>query len=196
MGVTTAVVRDVLSRHLKKALADPSLTPAGVLLVLYPRGGELHMLLNKRSQLVEDHKGEIAFPGGRRDDGDPTMLSTALREAEEEMGIAPDDVEVLGELDDVPTISSYLISPFVGAIPESYEFKPNRQEVAEVLEVPLSAFMDDMNVRDEARLIDGEVVSRRSYAYDGHLVYGATAIVLSSFLELLDDASSGADSQE
>ena len=195
MDVTPAIVRDALSRHSKKALADPSLTPAGVLLVLYLRDGKLHLLLNKRSQEVEDHKGEIAFPGGRRDAGDATILSTALREAQEEMGIAPQDVDVLGELDDVPTISSYLITPFVGAISGPYEFKPNRQEVAEVLEAPLSAFMDEKNIRDEMRLLDGKPVNRRAYAYDGHLVYGATAIVLSTFLDLLNGSSSGADLQ-
>ena len=191
MDVTIPLVRTVLSGHSKKSLTCPSLKPAGVLVVIYPKDGELHVLLNIRSQEVEDHKGEISFPGGRKDDSDSTMLSTALREAEEEIGIVPEDVDVFGELDDVPTVSGYLISPFVGIIPEAYEFKPNRQEVSQLLEVPMSALIDEKNLRDEMRLVEGKLVNRISYAYDGYLIYGATAIVLSGFLRLLNYELSG-----
>ena len=186
MDVTIPLVRSALSGHTKKAVTYPSLKPAGVLVVLYPKDGELHVLLNIRSQDVEDHKGEISFPGGRKDDSDSTMLSTALREAEEEIGIVPEDVDVLGELDDVPTVSGYLMSPFVGIIPEAYEFKPNRQEVSQLFEVPMSALIDEKNLRDEMRLVEGKVANTISYAHDGHLIYGATAIVLSGFLRLLN----------
>lgn len=195
MDVTIPLVRTVLSGHSKKSVTYPSLKPAGVLVVIYPKDGELHVLLNIRSQEVEDHKGEISFPGGRKDDSDSTMLSTALREAEEEIGILPDDVDVVGELDDVPTISSYLISPFVGIIPEAYEFKPNRQEVSQLLEVPMSALIDEKNLRDEMRLVEGKIVNRISYAYDGHLIYGATAMVLSGFLRMLKCELSGSESK-
>jgi 8-oxo-dGTP pyrophosphatase MutT (NUDIX family) len=183
-AITT--VRRVLSQNPKKTLLGPSLTPSGVMLLLYPVAGEYCVLLNVRSDSVEDHRGEISFPGGRKDESDRTLLDTALRETHEEMGVRPQDVEVLGELDDVATNSSYLISPFVGTIQHPYRFRPNDREVVEVLEVPLAELSDDGSVRDEVWLEVGGLVSRPSYAYKGHLIYGATARILSRFLELLN----------
>ena len=186
---TIAAVRRILSQSPKKTLHDASLIPAGVMVLLYPDDGEYRVLLNVRSADVEDHKGEISFPGGRMDEGDGTLLDTALRETHEEMGIQPQDVEVLGELDDVATRSSYVISPYVGTIPIPYHFKPNDREVAEVLEVPVSMLVDPGSLRDEMRLVDGEPVNSPSYAYRGHLIFGATAKVLRRFLEHLEGAS-------
>ena len=182
---TVAAVRSVLAQHPKKAVDDPSLAPAGVMLLLYPRDGEYVILLNKRSDLVEDHKGEVSFPGGRKDEGDRTLLDTALREASEEMGINPQDVVVLGELDDVATRTSYVVSTFVGTIPPSYCFSPNEREVAEVIEVPLRALKDESSHRGEARILDGQPVSNPAYAYGGHVIFGATARILSGFLKLM-----------
>ena len=184
----TELIRRILTENPKKTVVDSSLTPAGVTLILYPKDGEYCILLNKRTDTVDDHKGEISFPGGRKDPEDKTLLDTALRETHEEMGISPDDVDVLGEIDDVPTNTSYLISTFVGTIPYPYEFAPSEAEVAEVLEVPISTLMDINSARDEVRVRDGELVNSVSYSYDGHLIFGATARILSRFLELLDTA--------
>ena len=126
----TDVIRLILSENPKKTIVDPSLTPAAVMLLLYPKDGEFCVLLNKRSDHVEHHKGEISFPGGRKDEADETLLHTALRETYEEMGIRPEDVEVLGEVDDMPTSSQFLISTTVATIPYPYLFKPNKQEIA------------------------------------------------------------------
>ena len=93
----TELIRRILSENPKKAVFDSSLTPAGVTLLLYPKDGEYCILLNKRSDTVDDHKGEISFPGGRKDPEDKTLLDTALRETHEEMGISPNDIDVLGE---------------------------------------------------------------------------------------------------
>ena len=180
------VVRRVLSRNPKRTVADSPLKPAGVLLLLYPKDGEHCILLNKRTHQVEHHKGEVSFPGGRKDDEDETLLSTALRETYEEMGVRPEHVELLGEIDDMPTSSRFLISTFVGTIPYPYDFKPNRSEVAEVLEVPISALMREDGIRDEVRLIDGKPVSSPAYAFQGRLIFGATARILNRLLELLD----------
>jgi 8-oxo-dGTP pyrophosphatase MutT (NUDIX family) len=184
----TDLIRRILSENPKKPIVDPSLTPAGVMLLLYPKDGEQCILLSKRTSQVEHHKGEICFPGGRKDPGDVTLLDTALRETYEEMGIHPENIELLGEVDDVPTTSRFLISPFVGAIPYPYEFAPSEREVAEILEVPISELMNPDNFRDETRIINGQVVVFPSYAYKGHLIYGATARVLKRFLELLEAA--------
>jgi 8-oxo-dGTP pyrophosphatase MutT (NUDIX family) len=184
--ITLKAVRQALSRRSKSQVSDPSLAPAGVLVLLYPKNGEYCVILNRRSDEVEHHKGEISFPGGRREPQDATLRDTALRETCEEMGVRPEHVELLGELDDRPTSSSFVITPYVGAIEYPYEFIPSRQEVAQVLEVPLSALMDDGSLRDDARLIDGRLVHFPTYVYEGQVIFGATAGVLKGLLELLD----------
>ena len=182
------VIRRVLSENPKKTIDDPSLTPAGVLLVLYPNSRGHCVLLNKRTDKVEHHKGEISFPGGSMDPEDETILDTALRETYEEMGIRPEDMELLGEVDDVPTSTRFLICTHVGAIRYPYPFVPSEDEVAEVLEVPITTLMDEGAARDEVRLVDGRPVNSPTYVYQGHLIYGATARVLHRFLELLNAA--------
>ncbi len=191
MGVSPKdVIRRILAENPKKTISDPSLTPAGVLLLLYPKDGEYCVLLNKRTDQVEHHKGEISFPGGSKDTTDATLLDTALRETYEEMGIRPEDVEVLGQLDDTPTSTNFLITTTVGTIPYPYNFNPSELEVAEVLEVPLPALMDGETRRDEVRIVDDDLDYAPSYVYQGHLIFGATARVLSRFLELLETAPS------
>ena len=189
--ITLGAIRGALSASPRKLAADPSITPAGVMVLMYPKLGEYQLLLNRRSNLVEEHKGEISFPGGRMDGGDGTLLQTALRETHEEMGVRPDDVEVLGELDDVDTRSSYRVSPFVGTIREGYRFTPNAREVAEVIEVPVAALRSDDAVRHEVRIVDGSPVPLQCYAYDGNVVWGATARILHNLLGLLGDPGKG-----
>ena len=135
-------LRHSLSVRQKSSVADDGLRPAAVLILLYDKSGEPHVLLNKRSQLVEHHKGEISFPGGGRDPEDADFLATALRETHEEMGVEPGDVSVIGELDDVVTRTDFCVRVYVGTIPYPYPFKPLPREVAEVLEVPMSSLMD------------------------------------------------------
>ena len=184
----TDIIERILSENPKKTITDPSLVPAGVMLILYPKDGEYCILLNKRTDRVEHHKGEISFPGGSVDDGDKSALHAALRETHEEMGIRPEDVRVLGAVDDVPTNSYFLINTFVGTIPYPYEFKPSAAEVAEVLEVPVSTLLSDSSARDEVRIVDGELSYSPVYAYREHLIFGATARILEQFLGLLDTA--------
>ena len=181
------VIRRVLSGNPKRTINDDSLTPAGVMLLVYPKDGEYCVLLNKRSEVVEHHKGEISFPGGARDPEDQDFLDTALRETEEEMGISRADVTVLGQLDDVVTRSNFGVRVFIGTIPYPYAFNPSAIEIAEVLEVPIPALLDPANLRHETRLVDGLATTVRSYAYHEHLVFGATAKILQQFLETVED---------
>ena len=182
------VMRSVLSNRTHQEVAGPSLTPAAVFLLLYPKDGEYCVLLNKRSQEVEHHKGEISFPGGARDPEDVDFLDTALRETEEEMGISRVDLTVLGELDEVETRSSFRVKVFVGAIPGGYAFQPSAVEIAEVLEVPIATLRDAASLRVETRWKEGAPVTSYAYAYNEHLIFGATARILRQFLELLDEA--------
>ena len=181
------LLKSVLAHRTKKTVGDPSLTPASVLLLLYPKDGEYCILLNKRSEHVEHHKGEISLPGGARDPEDRDSLETALRETEEEMGIQRGDVTVLGQLDEVATRSRFLVQVFAGTIDYPYKFKPSAIEIAEVLEVPNSALRDPANVRVETHLENGTSVTSYAYAYNQHLIYGATAKILQQLLELLEE---------
>ena len=180
MGLSpTDVVRKALASRERQVVADGSLTPAAVFIFLYPKDGDYCVLLNKRSQQVEHHKGEISFPGGAKDEEDRDFLETALREAQEEMGINPEDVKVLGQLDDFTTRSGFSIQVYVGTIDDF--------EIAEVLEVPLNVLRSPSSIRMETRWEDGQYVDVCSYAYNGHLIYGATARILQQFLSVLEE---------
>lgn len=179
-------LRDVLAARQKQVLVDPSLKPSAVLLLLYPQQGEHHLLLTKRTSLVEDHKGEISFPGGAFHRGeDHDLLGTALRESSEEVGVIAEHVELLGELDDTPTRANYLISPYVGALAHPQVFVPQPSEVAEVLEVPLKLLLDPRTEHTEPREYAGRTVAGSYYLFNDHVIYGATARILRQFLSLL-----------
>ena len=179
-------IRRIVAETPRRTVDDLSLTPAGVMVLIYPNNGDHYVLLQKRSSKVDSHKGEISFPGGKRDPEDVTILDTALRETHEEMGIHPKDVEVFGPLDQTATTSGFCTSPFAGTIPYPYEFSPQEEEVAEVLEVPVSSLMDSANRRDEIRVADGDLQDAPVFAYDGHIIFGATARILDRFIELLE----------
>ena len=180
---------------LKRALADRAvarvdgagLTPAAVMVLLYPKNGEYCILLNKRSEQVEHHKGEISFPGGARDPEDRDPLETALRETEEEMGIKRGDVTVLGEMDEVATRSQFRVQVFAGTIEYPYTFNPSAIEIAEVLEFPVPALMDPANRRVETHWEDGQPVTSYSYVHEEHVVFGVTARILQRCIEIFDD---------
>ena len=181
---TPAMLKQVLAERVKVDITDSDLMPAAVLIVLYAKSGSYHVLLNKRSELVEYHKGEISFPGGARDPEDQDFVDTALRETEEEMGVSRGDITILGQLDDIITRTNFGVRVYVGTIPYPYPFKPSADEIAEVLEIPISVLQDSTNLLQDARLVDGELSITISYACDGHVVFGATATILEQFLDI------------
>ena len=182
----TDLIKRAIAENSPRVIDDSTLTPAGVMVLVFPKNGEHCVLLQKRSNRVDSHKGEISFPGGKKDPGDDTLLATALRETYEEMGIAPEDIEVLGALDETATTTGFCASPFAGAIPYPYDFNPQEEEVAEVLEVPVSSLMDGATRRDEIRIVNGDLQYAPAFAHDGHIIFGATARILDRFIELLE----------
>jgi len=158
------------------------------MVLLYPNnGGEFCLLLNKRSQEVEHHKGEISFPGGAADPQDQSPLDTALRETQEEMGIPPDAITVLGEMDEVATRSRFRVNVFAGTLNHPYDFRPSAGEIAEIVEFPIAALRDPANLRIETHWQNGHPNTIPSYACGQHLIFGATARILQQFLQLLAD---------
>ena len=165
---------------------DPLPLPAGVLLLLHERPSGPYIIFQKRTDSVRDHKGQVSFPGGAMDPGDPTTLHTALRETNEEIGVDPAHVEVLGQLDDMVTISNFLVTPYVGWLdryPYAWRFSPH--EVAYLLEVPLQHLLDPRNLIPDRRLINGREYTFQSYQFGDDLIWGATARMLCNFLDIL-----------
>lgn len=168
------------------ALDQPHRSRAAVLLPLYEFEGEQCVLVTKRTDLVEHHKGEISFPGGAMDDCDEDINACALREVEEELGVDPEHVELIGALDDIVTITNFHVTPVVGVITESpYAFTLHEHEVAEVIELPVSWLLEPENLVEEPRERDGMRYVNYIYRYDGNEVWGATGRILHQYVELL-----------
>ncbi len=180
-------IRARLDAFTPSYIDEPSLPKAAVLLPLYDNGDETHVLFTRRSELVEHHKGQISFPGGAFDATDPDLAFTAVRETWEEIGVAIDHIELLGQLDEMITISNFLVRPFVGRItePGPYAFVHSEIEVAEIIEVPLPHLLDDLNVVAEPRTYQGREITAYSYRFHDHLIWGATARMLKQFLDLV-----------
>ena len=169
-----------------KSIPNLGLIPSAVLVLLYLKNDEVNVLLNKRSETVEHHKNEISFPGGRMDKHDHSLFDTALRETKEEIGVSPDDVNMFGQLDQVETMTGYSITPYVGTIPEKYNFNINSTEVSKLLEIPLFKFNDGTVLRKELRYFNGNWLSKHNYVYEGHLIWGATANIIGNLVRILD----------
>ncbi len=179
-------VRQVLSHRQKESLSEPGRIPAAVLIAIFEKNGEPHMLFTRRTENVEYHKGQICFPGGACDDGE-SHCEAALREAHEEVGLKPEDVRILGELDDMNTLTSHFtVSPFVVHIPYPYQFVPNLRELEEILELPLAGLMDRKNWKSERQTMeDGTPFEVYYVECGGAVVWGATANILRQLVDLL-----------
>ena len=179
-------LRQFLSQRQKRRIVDTSRVSAAVLLPIYCKQGQYYILFTKRTEKVKEHKGQIAFPGGAYQEGDGTLINTALRECAEEIGLMAEEVEILGELDDTISITSnYIISPFVAFIPWPYHFRVDAGEVEELLEVPISALLSRHSLSQETGIIDGGAVTSCVYHYQQNVIWGATARILSQFLDVL-----------
>ena len=161
--------------------------PAAVLVPLYLDNGEWHVLLTQRTHLVETHKGQVSFPGGRVDPEDTSRVDTALREAEEEIGLRRGDVTVLGQLDELLTVTQYHITPIVGLFPWPYNFVLSTAELSEVFGAPLAWLANPENLELQMRepMVPGPKVPVYYLRYQRFTIWGATARMLLNLIEIV-----------
>ncbi|QSG07263.1 NUDIX hydrolase [Halapricum desulfuricans] len=166
---------------------DGDAREASVLLPIVDRPTGPHLLFTKRADHLENHPGQMSFPGGRREPEDDNRVETALREANEEIGLRPTEARLHGRLDDLETVSAYVVRPYVGTIPDR-SYTPNDGEVAEITVLSLSGILDPNNHESECRDHPryGEI-QLHYFRVDGYTVWGATANILVQFLELTTD---------
>lgn len=162
------------------------LMQAAVLVPLVVRDEGLTVLLTQRTAHLLHHGGQISFPGGRLEPGDPDPQAAALRETEEETGLARGSIDVIGRLDDYATITGFHITPVVGLLHPPLTFAPDEFEVAEIFEVPLSFIMDPANHKTDSRLLpSGEKRWFYAIPYQDRFIWGATAGMLVNLYEVL-----------
>jgi 8-oxo-dGTP pyrophosphatase MutT (NUDIX family) len=183
-------IRKMFLSRKRRVIERPPFSHAAVLVPLFQKEGDCHVLFTKRSEQVKYHKGEISFPGGVVDEEDSELIQTALREAFEEIGLKENDVQVIGILDDIVTITEFIVTPIVGSFPYPYPFKVSKAEIAELIEAPLS-FLLDRDCFSEREIFRGdqkEIVD--AYQYGKYIIWGATARILKQFLDLITSLKS------
>lgn len=176
-----------LSTHQQKTFkyADVPYKEAAVIIPIFFKNNEAHLLFTKRTETVEHHKGQISFPGGMLDPDDRDLKETALRETWEEMGIKQEDLHVLGQTDRFLTNTHFLVTPFVAYFSYPYKYKINPDEIDTVLEVPLSHLLNPHVFREEKWKRDGIVWDLHFYDYQDESIWGVTGFLLSNFLSIV-----------
>lgn len=181
-------MRRYLEQHPNQEADEHFGRPAAVLIPLYWDQNQWHTLLTRRTNHVEEHRGQVSFPGGMIESDDLNHVQAALREAHEEIGILPQDVDVLGKLRPTRTITHFLITPVVGVIPWPYDLHRNPSEVASVFGVPLKWLSDPTNLelREFKPSPSGPSFEIHYFkAYQGEVIWGATGRIVVGFLEVL-----------
>lgn len=179
-------LRHVLLERQEARIPWENARPASVLIPLVERNGEVHVWLIRRPETMSTHSGQVAFPGGKRDPEDRTSMVTALRETHEELGFPPELIEVHGRLDDVFTVTNFVITPWVGWLKDDVPPVPSEHEIARAFCAPLSAFVWE---KPRPQLFRGKGLTRivPSWFYDGEIVWGATAKIMLTFAEVVRD---------
>ncbi len=159
------------------------LRPAGVLVPFQVIDGELRIILTKRSSALKHHPGQIAFPGGKQDEGDADVCAAALRESEEEIGLPRNSVEILGELPSHETVTSFLVTPVLGYVSQPFEALPEPGEVDEVFSVPFAHLSDPARYSIQSRRWRGQKRHYFTVPFGPYYIWGATARILRGLAE-------------
>jgi len=164
----------------------PDAREAGVLILLYPYNGTVHTVFIQRPDYIGIHGGQISFPGGKREPDDSNIIETALREAAEEVGIRISEISVIGTLTPlfIP-VSNTNVTPVAGWTDSRPEFKHKTDEVVFLIEGEIKRFLEPSMVRIKPFEIRGEMISIKYFDYDGHIIWGATAMILNELLAII-----------
>jgi len=168
-----------------KPTEQDGIRPAAVLLPLHQDQGEDYLLFTRRTETLRHHKGQISFPGGKFDLEDQQMMQTALRENQEELGIDPEAVKLLGSLPPFTTITHYHLYPIIGRFEWPYDLNPNPAEISEVIRVPLRHLLDPANYRLEQKHFQGQDYPIHYFDFLPHIIWGITGQILFEFFEYL-----------
>jgi 8-oxo-dGTP pyrophosphatase MutT (NUDIX family) len=177
-----------LRRRRRRELTAPDAIPCAVLIPLVPSDDDFDVVYTLRTDHLPSHKGQVAFPGGKLCSDDEGLVACALRESSEEIGIEPTDVQVIGCLDDVYTMATqYVITPWVGLLPERYGFRANPYEVADIFHVPLRALRDPRHHAQQVRQWGGNDYDISVITAGRHEIWGATHSITMNLLERLTE---------
>jgi len=181
------VILDNLTRHMqdyRPALLKNSMPEAAVLLAV-TKGKKPAVILTRRAQHLKSHPGQVAFPGGKRDKQDPDLYATALREAEEEIGLNPLQVQPLGRLSDVISLHGVKVTPYVALVPEALELTPCEEELDAIFTVPIEWLLEDPRSHtDVIQLTDTSKIYVPSYSFSEFTIWGLSSIMLVEFLRV------------
>lgn len=180
-------IRMRVTQHQPRQVETQGLPEAGVLIPVTSMA-QPEIILTVRSQQLSTHSGEVAFPGGRRDPGDVDLRYTALRETHEEIGLAPDLVDVIGPLGSLVSRFGIKVTPYVGLVPDGCDLCANEEEIAHIFRVPVDFFLEDRREMTHRIDYEGRSWYVPSYRFEGHKIWGLTALMLVEFVNVAFDA--------
>lgn len=166
--------------------SDENLPKAAVLILCYEKEDDLFFIMTERSNSLPSHPGEVAFPGGKKEEQDQNLMDTALREAAEEISINPKNVKILGNLDPLESRFGLSVTPYIGVLSENFDLHANPDEVAEIFHLPLSFFKNDPLIKRGVTNFKGETFDTPVIIYDNHEIWGLTLAFTLDFLKLFN----------
>ncbi len=191
MKFDPAQVEEMLANYPVQYLPADGRSPAAVLVPVYRKNGEDYVLFTRRTENLNHHRGEISFPGGEKEPCDADLYATALREAEEEIGLHPEDVRILGRLDDFQTPYGFHVTPYVGTFDYPYPFCVNGSEVAEILEISLRELSNPDVFRREDWVREGRSRKVCFFTLGSLVIWGLTGGILRQFLDRMSGQNGG-----
>ncbi len=182
-----SLIKEKLRGYQAKEIPAAKGICAGVVIPIFEKDGTVYIVLTRRSDMVRVHKGEISFPGGMCEDDDGSTMNTALRECCEEIGVPAKDIEVIGKLDDMVTLTGFVITPYVGIIPYPYDFKTSPGEVAYLVYLPFDFLKEAVPVMETAEYKGTRMEEVPSIYYQGERIWGATCRILLKFKRIIEN---------
>ncbi|CAO0821541.1 CoA pyrophosphatase [Desulfarculales bacterium] len=184
---TSQALLEALAGHQPQRLQYPGSRPAAVLMPLWEHDGRVQVVFTKRNAHLPCHAGQISFPGGAADSEDNGLSETALRETCEEIGVCQGLVEIVGRLDQVLTVTNFLVTPYLGLVNARADFRPNPVEVERLVVVPLSKVLDKANYQPRPLQWEGVTTKQVALTHGQDVIWGATARMLMNLLDTLGD---------